>query len=91
VAVNQARLQRKPSEYLETNFYACFWFEQALSANPQAMKNWMALSPGRKKEILRYFSRLNSPDARARNLARALHVLSGEAGRFMAREWKNGS
>jgi hypothetical protein len=67
------------------------WFKHALSANPQAMKNWMALSPSRKKEILRYFSRLNSPEARARNLARALHVLSGEAGRFMAREWKNGS
>ncbi len=67
------------------------WFKQALSANRRAMKNWMALSPSRKKEILRYFSRLNSPDARARNLARALHVLAGEAGRFMGREWKNGS
>jgi len=67
------------------------WFKQALSGNPQAKKNWMALIPSRKKEMLRYFSRLNSPAARARNLARALHVLSGEAGRFMAREWKNGS
>jgi hypothetical protein len=67
------------------------WFRQALSANPQALRNWMALSPSRKKEILRYFSGLNSPEARARNLARALQVLSGEAGRFMAREWKNGS
>ena len=67
------------------------WFKQALSGNPQAKKNWMALIPSRKKEMLRYFSRLNSPAARARNLARALHVLSGEAGRFMARAWKNGS
>jgi hypothetical protein len=67
------------------------WFKQALVANSQAMKNWTALVPSRKKEILRYFSRLHSPDARARNLARALHVLSGEAGRFMARAWKNGS
>jgi hypothetical protein len=67
------------------------WFKQALVGNPHAMKNWMALIPSRKKEILRYFSFLNSPDARARNLARALHVLSGEAGRFMARAWKNGS
>jgi len=66
-------------------------FKQALVANSQAMKNWTALVPSRKKEILRYFSRLNSPDARARNLAKALHVLSGEAGRFMARAWKNGS
>jgi hypothetical protein len=67
------------------------WFKQALAVNPQAKKNWMALIPSRKKEILRYFSRLNSPDARARNLARALHVLSGGTGRFMARAWKNGS
>jgi hypothetical protein len=67
------------------------WFKQALAGNPQAMKNWTALIPSRKKEILRYFSRLNSLEARARNLARALHVLSGEAGRFMARAWKNGS
>jgi len=67
------------------------WFRQALAGNPQAMKNWKALIPSRKKEILRYFSRLNSPEARARNLAKVLHVLSGETGRFMARAWKNGS
>lgn len=67
------------------------WFKQALAGNPQAMKNWMALVPSRKKEILRYFSRLGSPDARARNLVKALHVLSGETGRFMGRAWKNGS
>jgi hypothetical protein len=67
------------------------WFTEALAENPQAKKNWMALVPSRKKEILRYFSRLNSSDARARNLSKALHVLSGETGRFMARAWKNGS
>jgi hypothetical protein len=67
------------------------WFKQALAGNSQAMKNWTALIPSRKKEILRYFSRLNSPDARARNLAKVLHVLSGETGRFMARGWKDGS
>jgi hypothetical protein len=67
------------------------WFKQALAGNPQAMKNWTALIPSRKKEILRYFSRLNSADARARNLTRALHVLSGESGRFMGRAWKSGS
>ena len=67
------------------------WFKEALAGNPQAMKNWTALIPSRKKEILRYFSRLNSADARARNLARALHVLSGEPARFMGRGWKNGS
>jgi len=67
------------------------WFRLALAGNPQAMKNWKALIPSRKKEILRYLSRLNSSEARARNLAKALHVLSGETGRFMARAWKNGS
>ncbi len=67
------------------------WFRQALAGNPQAMKNWIALIPSRKKEILRYFSRLNSSEARTRNLAKALDVLSGETGRFMARAWKNGS
>ena len=67
------------------------WFKQALARNPQAMKNWVALIPSRKKEILRYFSGLNLQDARVRNLTKALHVLSGETGRFMARSWKNGS
>jgi uncharacterized protein DUF1905/bacteriocin resistance YdeI/OmpD-like protein len=67
------------------------WFKRTLAENPQAMKNWVALVPSRKKEMLRYFSRLNSPEARARNLTRALNVLSGETGRFMGRAWKNGS
>jgi uncharacterized protein YdeI (YjbR/CyaY-like superfamily) len=67
------------------------WFQRALAANQLAQKNWTALVPSRKKEMLRYFARLKSPEARARNLARAIHVLSGERGRFMARAWKNGS
>ena len=67
------------------------WFRRALAGNSQAMKSWTALIPSRKKEILSYFSRLNSPEARARNLATALHVLSGDRGRFMGRAWKNGS
>ena len=67
------------------------WFKQALAGNPQALKNWTALIPSRKKEILRYFAGLSSSDARARNLTKALHVLSGGTGRFMARAWKNGS
>jgi uncharacterized protein len=28
VAANQAKLQRKPSEYFASNFHACFWFER---------------------------------------------------------------
>jgi len=67
------------------------WFNQALAGHPQAKRNWIALIPSRKKEILRYFSRLNSSEARARNLARALAVLSGEKRRFMGRAWTDGS
>jgi hypothetical protein len=66
-------------------------FKRALAGNPRAMESWAALIPSRKKEILRYFSHLNSPDARARNIAIALRVLSGKTGRFVGRAWKNGS
>jgi hypothetical protein len=67
------------------------WFKDALAANPLAQKSWAALVPSRKKEMLRYFARLKSPEARARNLTRAIDVLAGEPGRFLARTWKNGS
>jgi hypothetical protein len=67
------------------------WFSRPLKKNPRAWKNWTALMPSRKKEILRYFGQLKSPEARDRNLARALHVLSGQTSRFMARTWTNGS
>jgi hypothetical protein len=67
------------------------WFEEALNGNPRAGRSWAALTPSRKKEILRYFSQLVSAEARARNLAKAIFVLSGEEGRFMARDWRNGS
>jgi hypothetical protein len=67
------------------------WLKQALIGNLRAMKNGKTFIPSRNKEVLRYFSRLNSPGARARNLGKAFHVLSGETGCFMARTWKNGS
>jgi len=67
------------------------WFGAALQKNPRAMKNWEALIPSRKKEILRYFERLKSPEARARKLERALRVLSGRKGGFMARAWDRGA
>ena len=38
-----------------------------------------------------YFGRLKSPEARGRNLERALYVLSGNRGRFMARAWNQGA
>jgi hypothetical protein len=63
------------------------WFRVPLSKVAKATKAWGALIPSRKKEILRYFARLQSRDARARNVMRALHVLSGKQGRFMGRSW----
>lgn len=66
------------------------WFRSALKLNPAAAKNWKALIPSRKKEILRYFAGLKSAEARQRNLQRALAVLGGTSGRFMARSWSGG-
>ncbi|MGH9598604.1 MAG: YdeI/OmpD-associated family protein [Terracidiphilus sp.] len=66
------------------------WFKKALKMNPRATEKWSVLSPSRKKEVLRYFADLKSLEARARNLAKAMKVLSGQTGRFMARTWKNG-
>jgi hypothetical protein len=65
------------------------WFRIPLGKNPKAKTAWDALIPSRKKEILRYFTPLKSTEARARNLKRALHILSGKPGRFMARSWNN--
>jgi hypothetical protein len=62
-------------------------FKGALQKNRSALENWEALVPSRKKEVLRYFAALKSPEARARNLERALHVLSGKKGRFLGRSW----
>jgi hypothetical protein len=67
------------------------WFNQALTANPPALKNWKSLVPSRKKEILRYLTALKSTEARARNLDKVVRMLSGETGRYVARTWKNGS
>lgn len=63
------------------------WFRIPLSKNLKAKKAWQALTPSRKKEILRYFSWLKSSEARTRNVKKALHVLSGNPARFMARSW----
>jgi hypothetical protein len=66
------------------------WFSAALRAAPRARSNWSLLPPSRRKEILRYFAALKSDEARQRNLARAMEVLSGAPGRFMARDWRAG-
>lgn len=56
-----------------------------------AASNWEKLPPSRKKEVLRYLGRLQSPSARLSNLERLLHVLEGNEGRYLARQWKNGA
>lgn len=63
------------------------WFRAPLAENPKAAAAWKALTPSRKKEILRYLMNLKSDEARARNVERALRVLSGVKERFMARSW----
>jgi hypothetical protein len=65
-------------------------FQEALDANPAAQANWLELPPSRRKEILRYFASLKTDRAKKRNVARAVHVLSGESDRFMARDWRDG-
>lgn len=65
------------------------WFRDALDKNRSAKEAWGELIPSRKKEILRYFSRLKSPEAQARNVQRAIHVLAGGKGRFMGRAWND--
>ncbi len=66
------------------------WFREPLQKNPLARSAWNNLPPSRQKEILRYFSWLKSEDAQKRNVEKALFVLSGNEGRFMARDWKDG-
>jgi hypothetical protein len=66
------------------------WFAAALRRNRTARRNWDALPPSRKKEVVRYLARLKSPEAQQRNLQKALDVLSGASARFMARSWKDG-
>jgi hypothetical protein len=62
-------------------------FRSALSKSSAMKAAWNALSPSRKKEILRYFANLKSRDARERNIRRAVAVLSGSPERFMGRSW----
>jgi hypothetical protein len=62
-------------------------FVQRLSSEPKAQAAWDKLPPSRKKEILRYLAALKSDEARARNVARAIRVLSGSRERFLARDW----
>jgi hypothetical protein len=62
----------------------------ALKTHSKARAAYRALPPGRQKELVRHFARLKSEEARTRNLQLALRILSGEKGRFMARNWNAG-
>jgi hypothetical protein len=66
------------------------WFRAPLEENSNASAAWDALPPSRQKEVLRYFAQLKSPEARQRNLDRAMRVLCSKNERFMGRSWKNG-
>jgi hypothetical protein len=66
------------------------WFSAELRRNAAALKGWKALPPSRQKEIVRYLVRLKSPEAKTRNVEKALHVLAGGKARFMARAWSGG-
>ena len=66
------------------------WFHRPLYANARAKHAWLALTPSRQKEILRYLSWLKSDAARDRNVAKAIRVLSGARERYMARSWAAG-
>jgi hypothetical protein len=65
-------------------------FQTSLESNPNALENWNNLSPSRQKEVLRYFASLKSEEAIERNIKKVLFVLSGNSGRFMARDWIDG-
>ena len=66
------------------------WFKSALTKTPNAKQSWEALPPSRQKELLRYLANLKSKEAQERNTKKAIEVLSGITGRFMARTWKEG-
>ena len=66
------------------------WFREPLASNAKARRGWDALAPSRQKEILRYLSWLKSDEARERNVAKAIRVLSGAKERYMARGWSEG-
>ncbi|MDT8757754.1 YdeI/OmpD-associated family protein [Sphingomonas psychrotolerans] len=62
-------------------------FAARLESSPEINARWEALAPGLRKEVLRYLANLKSEAARARNVERAIRVLSGAKERFMARDW----
>lgn len=66
-------------------------FAEGLARDTAASEAWDALAPSLRKEVLRRFDSVKSEEARTRNIEAALAVLGGAAGRFMARDWKDGA
>lgn len=63
------------------------WFRIALNENSRAKQTWDGLIPSRQKEVLRYFSRLSSPEAKERNLKKAIAAFTGGKDLFLGRTW----
>ncbi len=57
----------------------------ALDLHPDAKAVFLALSPSRKNEIVRYIARLKSPEILEKNINRAISFLQGKE-RFVGRE-----
>jgi hypothetical protein len=53
------------------------WFRAPLRVNARASSAWQALTPSRKKEILRYLMNLKGAESRARNVAKVVAKLGG--------------
>lgn len=57
----------------------------AMRTDPTAHQAWKALTPSRRKEILRYLATLRSEGARERNVAKVLTMLKSPRGYFLGR------
>jgi hypothetical protein len=66
------------------------WFQKALDKDDVVGSAWMNLTPSRQKEVLRYFARLQSDEAKERNLGQILRALRGEEVHYMGRDWTGG-
>lgn len=64
--------------------------DEELAGAPMASASWRSLRPSLRREITRYLASLKSIDAKTRNVQRAIAVLGGEPGRFLARSWRDG-
>lgn len=53
-------------------------FKKQLDGDPVANKAYEALTPGRKKEILRYFSFMKTKESLMKNIDRVMKHLKGE-------------